>query len=104
MIFLIRRMNPVINLHLSIIIIILINSIENYGQGKTKLIAYVTTNKMVRTSNTLARNHSVIVNNNLTMQLPAKYSFVSSGIQPPKGILFLLKQKICIYIEITQTR
>ena len=59
---------------------------------------------MVRTSNTLARNHSVIVNNNLTMQLPAKYSFVSSGIQPPKGILFLLKQKICIYIEITQTR
>ena len=94
MIFVIRRMNPVINLHLSIII--LINSIENYGQGKTKLIAYVTTNKMVRTSNTLARlNHSVIVNNNLTMQLPAIYSFVSSGIQPPKGILFLLKQKIC---------
>ena len=93
MIFVIRRMNPVINLHLSIII--LINSIENYGQGKTKLIAYVTTNKMVRTSNTLARNHSVIVNNNLTMQLPAKYSFVSSGIQSPKGILFLLKQKIC---------
>ena len=93
MIFVIRSMNPVINLHLSIII--LINSIENYGQGKTKLIAYVTTNKMVRTSNTLARNHSVIVNNNLTMQLPAKYSFVSSGIQAPKGILFLLKQKIC---------
>ena len=55
MIFVIRRMNPA---HLSIII--LINSIENYGQGKTKLIAYVTTNKMVRTSNTLARNHSVI--------------------------------------------
>ena len=99
MIFVIRRMNPVINLHLSIII--LINSMENYGQGKTKLIAYVTTNKMVilldwtSNSNTLARNHSVIVNNNLTMQLPAKYSFVSSGIQPPKGILFLLKQKIC---------
>ena len=93
MIFVIRRMNLVINLHLSIII--LINSIENYGQGKTKLIAYVTTNKMVRTSNTLARNHSVIVNNNLTMQLPAKHSFVSSGIQPPKGIPFLLKQKIC---------
>ena len=72
---------------------------ENYGQGKTKLISYVTVNKIVRTINTLllitARNHSVVVNNNLTMQLPAKYSFVSSGIQPPKGILFLLKQKIC---------
>ena len=72
---------------------------ENYGQGKTKLISYVTVNKIVRTINTLllitARNHSVIVNNNLTMLLPAKYSFVSSGIQPPKGILFLLKQKIC---------
>ena len=72
---------------------------EHYGQGKTKLISYVTVNKIVRTINTLllitARNHSVVVNNNLTMQLPAKYSFVSSGIQPPKGILFLLKQKIC---------
>lgn len=72
---------------------------ENYGQGKTKLISYVTVNKIVRTINTLllitARNHSVFVNNNLTMQLPAKYSFASSGIQPPKGILFLLKQKIC---------
>ena len=72
---------------------------ENYGQGKTKLISYVTVNKIVRTINTLllitARNHSVVVNNNLTMQLPAKYSFVSSGIQSPKGILFLLKQKIC---------
>ena len=71
---------------------------ENYGQGKTKLISYVTVNKIVRTINTLllitARTHSVIVNNNLTMQLPAKYSFVSSRIQPPKGILFLLKQKI----------
>lgn len=71
---------------------------ENYGQDKTKLISYVIVNKIVRTINTLllimARNHSVIVNNNLTMQLPAKYSFVSSGIQPPKGILFLLKQKI----------
>ena len=72
---------------------------ENYGQGKTKLISYVTVNKIVRTINTLllitARNHSVVVNNNLTMQLPAKCSFVSSGIQPPKGIPFLLKQKIC---------
>ena len=27
---------------------------ENYGQGKTKLIAYVTANKIVRTINTLA--------------------------------------------------
>ena len=38
------------------------------------------------------------------MQLPAKYSFVSSGIQTPKGILFLLKQKYAIFIEITHTR
>ena len=44
---------------------------ENYGQGKTKLIAYVTANKTLRTINTLllitARNHSVIANDNLTM-------------------------------------
>ena len=92
MIFVIRRMNPVINLHLSIII--LINSIENYGQGKTKLIAYVTTNKMVRTSNTLARNHSVIVNNNnfdhaVTCQIFIRFFWNSA----PQGYSLSVKAK-----------